>query len=420
MKKHISHLLVAFAVVCFFVGGHTALAVDYAGIGGRPAYPDKENARTESIFIHTIAAGETATDGIQLLNNSDVTKDLIVYAVDSTASSDGAFACAQQAETPKSVGSWISFGDAATEVELEPNTNLIIPFTIAVPENADVGESNGCIIVQEKKPEVQRQAGVNLSFRTGIRVAITVPGDIVRSLSVERFTRTEADNKNTLHIGIQNSGNVSIDTTIHSQVSGIFGETLFTQSGQFPVLRGQTGEWHFDLPQSFWGGWYHAQLEVTYDEHTEAGIGIDSGKGTTTLTASIGWFFLPPSQNGLIIEISTLVALLIIVVLIVVMIYKKRKIRSTWSTYTPAADMSITTIAEQQHISWKKLARINTIRAPYTVRSGQTIFVPHAVAETPKIVDTVPTEMPTEQMHEAKPKQAKKPQPKRKRTTKKA
>ncbi|MCW1930673.1 MAG: DUF916 domain-containing protein [Candidatus Kerfeldbacteria bacterium] len=415
MKKNTTHLLLSFVAVCFYFFAQQAQAIGYAGIGGRPAYPDTENPRTESIFIHTITGGESVTDGVELLNNAETTKTLVVYAVDSTTSSDGAFACAQQSEEQVSVGSWISFVGAETEVTLEPNTNTIIPFTITVPTDADVGESNGCIVIQEKKPTVEKQAGVNLTFRTGIRVAVLVPGDIVRSLSIAGFTQAEnADKTRTLHIAVENSGNVSIDTTVHSQLRGIFGETLYTQNGQFPVLRGEIGEWHFDLPNSFWGGWYHGTLEVTYDKHAEASIGVASGKGTTTLSADIGWFFMVPSKTGMIIEMITLVVVLLIVVCVCMMMRRKRIIRSTWVKYTPQSTTSITEIAETQEISWKKLAHINNLRAPYTIRAGQVILVPKVVAETPKIVDTTVVEKPSVATSHAKSKRAKKAQPKKK------
>lgn len=32
-------------------------AIEYGGFGGRPAFPREDNARTESIFIHTLDPG---------------------------------------------------------------------------------------------------------------------------------------------------------------------------------------------------------------------------------------------------------------------------------------------------------------------------------------------------------------------------
>ena len=83
------------------------------------------------------------------------------------------------------MGSWIKI--EKSEVKLPAGSTQLIPFTISVPANAGVGEHNGCILIQEKKPKRDDQPGVNLSIRTGLRVAITIPGDIERKLEIAGF-----------------------------------------------------------------------------------------------------------------------------------------------------------------------------------------------------------------------------------------
>ena len=73
------------------------------------------------------------------------------------------------------------------ELTLAPGVSQTVPFTITVPANVSVGEHNGCILIQEKKPKKEDQPGVNLSIRTGLRVALTVPGDIERKLEIAGF-----------------------------------------------------------------------------------------------------------------------------------------------------------------------------------------------------------------------------------------
>lgn len=121
------------------------------------------------------------------MNNTQEKKTFLVYASDSTPSTDGAFACKQFTEEKKDVGSWIEL--SKTEVTLDPGTNQIVPFTITVPKNAGVGEHNGCILIQEKKDAPKdEQAGMSLSVRTGIRVAITIPGELQRKLEIAGFS----------------------------------------------------------------------------------------------------------------------------------------------------------------------------------------------------------------------------------------
>ncbi len=160
----------------------SSFAIEYGGFGGRPAYPRADNPRTESIFIHTLEPGAVQKEGITVINNSSETKTVLVYAADSTPSTGGAFACKQFAEEQTDVGSWVKL--TKNEIKLGAGTTQLIPFTITVPENAGVGEHNGCILIQEKKEKKDGQPGVNLSIRTGLRLAITIPGDIERKLEI--------------------------------------------------------------------------------------------------------------------------------------------------------------------------------------------------------------------------------------------
>jgi tripartite-type tricarboxylate transporter receptor subunit TctC len=117
--------------------------------------------------------GSEKIEGVRVINNTVEKKTLLVYVADSTPSTGGAFACKQFSEEKKDVGAWVTL--TKTEVTLNPNSNEIIPFTIKAPANVSVGEHNGCILIQEKKESVKGQAGVSLSVRTGIRLAITIP-----------------------------------------------------------------------------------------------------------------------------------------------------------------------------------------------------------------------------------------------------
>lgn len=49
-----SGCIALFFIVLFTV---PAEAIEYGGFGGRPAYPRTDNARTESVFIHTLEPG---------------------------------------------------------------------------------------------------------------------------------------------------------------------------------------------------------------------------------------------------------------------------------------------------------------------------------------------------------------------------
>lgn len=52
-----SRLLGGVLFLSFLSMSFSVSAIEYGGFGGRPAYPREDNARTESIFIHTLEPG---------------------------------------------------------------------------------------------------------------------------------------------------------------------------------------------------------------------------------------------------------------------------------------------------------------------------------------------------------------------------
>lgn len=349
-------------------------AIEYGWFGGRPAYPKPDNKRSESIFVHELEPGAEKEDGVRVINNTPDKKTFIIFAADSTPSTDGAFACKQFSEEKKDVGSWISI--KKTEVTLDPTTNEVIPFTIKVPENAGVWEHNGCILIQEKKSKADGQTGVSLSVRTGIRLAITVPGDIVRKLEITDFTLERTERGIVLHPRVKNTGNVSIDADVSIVTRNMFGFVFMRSGGQYPILRGETSDWNFDLKKPFWGGLYRSKFTVTYDENKEASVGVQSGKELKVLDGPAIWFFSFPTLLGLFVELF--IAIMIGIGVFFYMLARKRQewIKTSWVSYTIKAGDDLKSVAEQFDVSWKLLARVNKIEAPFILKKGQKIQVP--------------------------------------------
>ncbi len=371
------YVLIFVILVGIAVLANNALAMEYGGMGGKPAYPRSDNPRTESIFIHTLEPGAIQKEGVLLVNNTDEQKTLQVYAVDSMVSSGGAFACRQMTEPKKDVGAWIKL--EKLEVTLDSGTSEIVPFTITVPQNAGVGEHNGCIIIQEKKEKVEGQTGMRLSFRTGLRVAITVPGELSRKLEILGFTVRRQKNGNfLLQPKVKNLGNVSIDTDVQVVTRYFFGLTHIEHGGQFPILRGEVSDWNFELKKPFWGGWYRSDFALEYDANPEAGVGVKTGKKLARLEGPSVWFFSFPTPAGLAIEI--VVFLLVAVTIFLFWLWQKRKkwIKENWVEYEIKSGEDINSLAKRFDVSWKLLARVNKLKPPYALKTGEKIKVPPA------------------------------------------
>lgn len=351
-------------------------AVEYGGIGGKPAYPRADNPRTESIFIHEAEAGNSVTDGVLVVNNTEEEVTLNVYAVDSIHSSDGAFACAQQADESTGVGTWITL--ELPEVTLQRGEEHIVPFTITIPDLVDVGEQNGCIVIQEKAADPTIESGMSISFRSAIRVAVTVPGDIVRKLSVAEFNHSVGENgRDVINVSVRNEGNVSLDATVHVTTRSLFNSTWPEQGGQYPVLRDQLTEWHYELPVAYWGGWYQSSLLTFYDAASAAALGKDSGEAATELYQQTDWFFVQPTHQALWIYISVLCGLIVILIIGMIMMRRRRQLGSDWQPYTIHKGDDLKKLADRFGTQWKTMATVNGLKAPFVLKAGQVIRAPH-------------------------------------------
>ncbi|MEI8361165.1 MAG: LysM peptidoglycan-binding domain-containing protein [bacterium] len=357
----------------FLLLAQAAGAVEYGGIGGRPAYPRPDNQRTESIFIHSIELGETKKEGIKVLNNTGEEKTINLYAVDSVVSSGGAFSCAQLGDAQSDVGNWIKL--TKTEVTLKPSTNEVVDFSITAPANADVGEHNGCIILQEKKKSAAQGSGIAINFRTGLRVALMVPGDIKKNLEIVEMKVLKDATKITYSPSVKNTGNVSIDATIKILTTNLFGQVIVEHGGGYPILRGQRSDWNFELANPYWGGWFKSSMFVSYDIDVKTEIGKSSGN-IKTLAGPAVWFFVMPAPLALLVELAILVLLFTLLIYVFVRLNRLRVIKKTWQLTSVSENDDILSLAKKYDVDWKLIAKINKLEAPYTIKTGQKLKLP--------------------------------------------
>lgn len=374
-NKTNKNVITIFFLTIFLVSNFSSIAkaLEYGGFGGRPSYPRQDNPRTESIFIHTLEPGTNKKEGVTVINNTNDKKTFIIYGADSTPSSGGAFACEQISEKKEDVGLWINL--SKKEVTLNPASNEIVPFTINVPKTASVGEHNGCILIMEKKAASKDQAGVSLSTRVGLRVAITIPGEMVRKLEILGFTIKFQNGIYTLQPRVKNTGNVSIDTDVKVVTSHWFGKSISVKGGQYPVLRGDISEWNFEIKKPFWGGLYRSKLLISYDADSKATVGLNTDAKMTALGKS-AWFFSLPTFLGFILELA----------FVALVVYFKNKlkqnkknqewIKNNWVEYIVEPNESIQSLATKFNIPWKSLAKVNNLKPPYVLTSEDKIKVP--------------------------------------------
>lgn len=365
-------IFAAVTILCLTLSPSAGAAESF-GVGARPANPRADNPRTRSIFVYELAPGATASDAVIVANNTDQKKTVKIYGVDSQVSSDGAFACAQEVDAKKSVGSWISL--AQSEVTIEPGKTTKVPFTITMPASVDVGEHNGCIAVQATDAVTPRdQNGISLSFRSALRVAITVPGDLKSDLTTESVKYNIAKDKLIVTSSFKNVGNVSVDTQITTELRTLFGTPVDTIKGTFLVLRDAKGTFNFETQRPFWGGYYTLATSASYKP-----LSVDAvSRSANDISQTI---FIMPHPTALLIE--GIIAAVVIGGVVWIVLRKRRRIEQMKFSrhHSVKANENIQTIGEDYDVSWKLVARVNHLKPPYALKTGQKILIPG----TPKV-----------------------------------
>lgn len=368
MKRLKISIGIALFTILWMAATPVTYAVESFGVGARPANPKANNPRTQSIFVYELAPGATISDAVLVVNNADKKKRINIYSVDSQNSSDGAFACAQAADAKKSVGNWITLEQS--QVELEPGKQAKVPFTMTIPKTADVGEHNGCIAVQavDAVSETNRN-GISLSFRSALRVAVTVPGQLKSDLKVDAVRYAITNNKLVVTPTFQNAGNVSVDARISSRIDSVFGSLVEAAKGTFPVLRNASGTFNFETNRPFWGGYYTLTTSASYKPLA----GEAAERQTNEVSQTI---FIPPQPLALFLE---LLAIGLLVGAVSYAVWRRRRHAehmkfSRHHTIKPGEDVE--SIAADYAVSWKLVARVNKLKPPYTLKSGEKILIP--------------------------------------------
>jgi LysM domain-containing protein/WxL interacting protein linking bacterial and host surfaces len=379
MKKLLTPLAALLAIALLAMPS-VASAINYGGVGGRPAYPNSANPRTQSIFIYQLKPGQGASDGLRILNNTKQSQTIAVDAVDSELASGGAFTCKQAVEAKQDVGAWIRLGSST--VTVAPNSDQIVPFTISVPagKNIGVGEHDGCITIQaaSQTASKSKQPGIVLSFRSAIRVVVTVPGKIVKKLSIVSVNVSpDKNDKYKVTPVVSNDGNVSLDTKLQPKLLSVFGtEVSSGKEGTSPVLPHSKASLNFELKRPFWGGLYRAQVVASYNANptTELGVNNDSNRTATAMDSVV--FVAAPKPLAALIELIILAAIVFAVYRLIDSRKHAKHVKSHWESYTAKKSDTLDKLAAERGVPWKRIAKVNKLKPPYALSKGQKLRLP--------------------------------------------
>ncbi len=188
--------------------------------GIRPTKAYEDRPETFSYFSHELAPGAVMADEALVMNSGDEAVTLTLYAADGfTAINTGtAFTKRNQEATgvTRGVNRWLFF--SVTEIALEPGEEMLVPFTITVPEDATPGHHVAGLVV-EAPPKGQAEASVGgggqfgaiVIQQAGVAVVIDVPGPHFAGLVITgTCLKEQSDIGATFEVDVRNRGNVIV------------------------------------------------------------------------------------------------------------------------------------------------------------------------------------------------------------------
>ena len=449
-EKLFSKIIFSILILCgFFLVLQNIKAISYETLGGRPAYPDPNVEKSSAWFIYHLKPGESKEDGALIVNNSDKSRTVLIYPADGAVGSSGGFALKQLADQQQEVGTWVTLypddppeffqgifkkkdkkisylcnteteqliedmqkegflkegsslkdddldslkkwcqGTKLVKRKLKPQERVIIPFIFHVPQNVDVGEHTGGILIQKVGEDQTATVGgsaVKLTLRMGIRIYETVPGKIIKHLKLEKFSVKKnfkefdlsryffaywfgkgnpKPEEYIVSSTVKNEGNTSIE---HQDIIYVK-DILFKKRSEevkrnFQVLRGSRFDSNYGWHNPRFG-WFSFKKEIKYND--------ENGTEQTLFTDEIKLWIIPWRE----------ITLALFIFLIAYVSYKIWKYRQKkkyggegWIEYTIQEGDTVNSLAEKHNINWKILAKTNKLKAPYALKVGQIILVP--------------------------------------------
>jgi hypothetical protein len=263
------------------------------------------------------------------------------------------------------------------EFYIEPGQSVPINLLISNTNNIPPGTYAGSVVLEFVNKDINSQIntenqnkGSGLTFRTrqAFSFLIDVPG--VRKSEFTLTDITSSVNKRKVEYSqvFSNNGNTLLN---------IFGETIVTNSSGQEVYKYLIAptlipfKSNFQIRKQFESKSFYDTLtiatKITVEEYSPekaAYIKLDQIEKKSTVN------IFPTDE----LILASICLLIIILGICIIIIYKRIYLKSC-SSYKVSDNDNVHTVAEKFKMHWKKLAKINKLKAPYILESGKTILV---------------------------------------------
>jgi hypothetical protein len=201
-----------------------------------------------SKFSYTnIKPGSTITDHVAVLNRSAQSVAFSIYATDATGTTPAnALVLMPAAQTPRDIGSWVTFPKGITHISIiiPGRKGIIETFKLAVPRQATPGDHTGGMIasVSFNRTNAKGQV-VREDQRIAVPIELRVTGPLHAGLAVESISTgfhsplsPFAGGSATVSYTVHNTGNIRLTGSQSVSVTGLFGISSTVHMASLPTI----------------------------------------------------------------------------------------------------------------------------------------------------------------------------------------
>jgi hypothetical protein len=182
-------------------------------------------------FIYSLAPGTSVTDAIAVVNRSETTIKLRVYASDAFSTASGGIDLLPADKKPTDVGSWITVENRL--ITLKSQQSAVVPFTLKIPATATPGDHSGGVVTSLVTGS--GAGAVQLDRRLGSRIYLRVTGDLRPGLAVSNVQSSYhgtlnpgASGSTTISYTVTNTGNVRLAAHQKVRIASCFGVLAYS------------------------------------------------------------------------------------------------------------------------------------------------------------------------------------------------
>lgn len=306
-----------------------------------------------------------------LRNTGEEPIQVHLYANDGAKTNDGHFALKLPSEEQTGLGIWTTFEKSV--YTLNGKEDREVPFLVTMPAGLPPGVYSGGLALEpydEPTPGSTGGTSVEIKTRVVIPFFVEVPGEKVSELSFDSFTHQQTENNKVFFtMKFTNKGNTALIIKPKVEITsfgGLFNEVL--RDNDVQLYMNESPEFRINLEKKPFIGFFDAKAVVSFYENDIINNEITyiGDKVKTISFVVIPWTTL-------------FVVFAILLLVIILFVYHKKRLKKIIqgsTKYTVQAGDSLTALAKKNNVDWKLLAKINKLKAPYSIEENQEILIP--------------------------------------------